>query len=294
MSDYELLRSDAGAFTGATGVVWVSGPDTVSFLDGLLSQNVEAMAPGSVAPSLLLAPNGKLRATLWLLRDERRLGLVCDAARTGLVATDLTRFKIRVDATISVEKRQVWDVWGPRSPHLLPQAPHPGSWIEDETLTARLSFRHSELPRFVVVGEQPPVKMISGSAAAVVRIEVGEPVMGVDLTDSTIPQEGVDVTTAVDFDKGCYLGQELVARIDSRGHVNRRLIGVVFDGMEVPPSGGEIFHEDQPVGVLSSVGFSIGLDAPIALGMIRIEVADGARVAVAGRAGSVATLPLQA
>jgi folate-binding protein YgfZ len=146
----------------------------------------------------------------------------------------------------------------------------------------------------VVVGESPPVPTVSGDAAAVVRIEVGEPVMGVDLTDGTIPQEGVDVTTAVDFDKGCYLGQELVARIDSRGHVNRHLAGIVFEGSDLPQPGDDVVHDDQLVGVLSSVGFSDGLDAPIALGMIRVEVADGARVAVAGLTGSVATLPLKA
>jgi folate-binding protein YgfZ len=294
MSDYELLRSTAGAFTGGTGIVWVTGSDAVSFLDGLLSQSVGAMAVGSAAPSLLLAPNGKLRATLWLLRAEERVGLVCDAARTEVVATDLARFKIRVDARITVEERQVWDVWGPQAPRLVSDAPQQGSWVEDQTLIARLSFRHSDLPRLVVVGESPPVPTVSGDAAAVVRIEVGEPVMGVDLTDGTIPQEGVDVTTAVDFDKGCYLGQELVARIDSRGHVNRHLAGIVFEGSDLPQPGDDVVHDDQLVGVLSSVGFSDGLDAPIALGMIRVEVADGARVAVAGLTGSVATLPLKA
>ncbi len=293
MSDYELLRSSAGAFTGATGVVWVTGPDAVSFLDGLLSQNVKAMPSGSVAPALLLAPNGKLRATLWLLRDEGRVGLVCDAARTEVVTTDLARFKIRVDAQISVDERPVWDVWGPEAPNVLPLAPQPGSWIEDENLLARLWFRHSDLPRLVVVGEAPPVPTISGDAAAVVRIELGEPVMGVDLPDGTIPQEGVDLTAAVGFDKGCYLGQELVARIDSRGHVNRHLVGIVFDGSEIPPAGVDVVHEDQPVGVLSSVGFSAGLGAPVALGMIRVEVADGASIAVAGLTGSVAMLPLK-
>lgn len=294
MSDYELLRNTAGAFTGATGIVWVTGPDAISFVDGLLSQNVGAMTVGSAAPSLLLAPSGKLRATLWLLRAEERIGLVCDEARTEVVATDLARFKIRVDAQITVEERPVWDVWGPQAPDLLSTAPQQGFWVENQTLVARLSFRHSDLPRLVVVGGLPPVQTVSGDAAAVVRIEVGEPVMGVDLTDSTIPQEGVDVTAAVDFDKGCYLGQELVARIDSRGHVNRHLAGIVFDGSELPLSGGDVVQDDQSVGVLSSVGYSAGLDAPIALGMIRVEIADGARVAVAGLAGSVAMLPLKA
>ncbi len=294
MSDYELLRKTAGAFTGATGIVWVTGPDAISFLDGLLSQNVGAMAVGSAAPSLLLAPNGKLRATLWLLRAAQRVGLVCDEARTEVVATDLTRFKIRVDAQISVEERPVWDVWGPEAPNLLSKAPQPGFWVEDQTLVARLSFRHSDLPRLVVVGESPPVQTVSGDAASVVRIELGEPVMGVDLTDSTIPQEGVDVTTAVDFDKGCYLGQELVARIDSRGHVNRHLAGIVFAGSELPLPGGDVVHEGKSAGVLSSVGFSTGLDTPIAIGMIRVEVAGGARVTVAGLTGSVAMLPLKA
>lgn len=293
-SGYGLLRSAAGAVEGLTGVVWVEGPDTISFLDGLLSQNIDAMVPGSARPSLLLAPNGKLRATLWLLRGENRVGLVCDAGRTGTVVSDLTRFKIRVDAGIAAEERPVWDVWGPQARNILADMPGPRSWIESDRVVADLPFRHSDLPRLIVVGEPPVVPVVSPEAMNAVRIEVGEPAMGRDLTDSTIPQEGVDVTATVDFTKGCYLGQELVARLDSRGHINRRLTGFVFGGAELPPSGAEVVYEGKAVGTLSSVAFSEGLGAPVALGMIRTAVAAGSRVVVEGCVGAVTGLPLQA
>jgi folate-binding protein YgfZ len=109
-------------------------------------------------------------------------------------------------------------------------------------------------------------------AATAVRVEVGEPMMGRDVDESTIPQEAGPVDDAVDFTKGCYLGQELVARIDSRGHVNRRLCGVVVTTNVVPPEGAELMTGETAVGVLTSPAESLELRAPVALALVRREV----------------------
>lgn len=291
-SEYELLRNKAAAILGRSGLVWVVGPDAVSFLDALLSQNIATMKPGTTAPSLLLAPNGKLRATLLVLRGEDRVGLVCDAEAVAVVVGDLTRFKIRVDVEIHAEDRPVWDVWGPDAP-IVGAAPEVGKWRESD-VCVQVPFRFSALPRIVIVANPPDLPVVETAAAEVIRIEVGEPVAGVDVDERTIPQEGVDVAATVDFEKGCYLGQELVARIDSRGHVNRRLRGIRFPGEHDLATGADIIHEAKPVGTLSSVAYSAALDSTIGLALVRVEVFDGAEVAVDGFAGSVVGLPIKA
>ncbi len=292
-SAYDLLRTKAAVTSGLSGLVWVTGSDAVSFLDALLSQNIANLAVGEKARSLLLAPNGKLRATLLVLRGDDRVGLVCDANRVEEVAADLTRFKIRVDVEISVEERTLWDVWGPEAPLVLGTLPSPEGWADDEDgLRFANPFRFSALSRVVVGGKRPDLPLVDSSDATVVRIEVGEPVVGVDLDDRTIPQEGVDIAATVDFRKGCYLGQELVARIDSRGHVNRRLCGVTVDSLQPPESGSEIQYQGKVVGAVSSVAFSPGLGQAIALAMVRVEVVDGDQVTIGGLTGTVRSLPI--
>jgi len=293
VSDYESLRTGRGTVAGLHGLIWVTGADAVVFLDSLLSQNVAGIAEGAVARSLLLAPNGKLRAALWVLRDADRIGLMCDAGRVDAVIGDLSRFRIRVDADIVADHRPVWDVLGPETDLVVPSPPR--AWTDDgATLIADVPFAHSPLPRRVVAGSQPSADLVDVAAVTAVRIEVGEPVVGVDLDDRTIPQETGDVAAAVDFTKGCYLGQELVARIDSRGHVNRRLAGLIFTSPDSPPVGSAILHEGNEIGLLTSVAYSAGLAAPVGLALVRNAVDDNAQIVVDGRHGRLASVPIRA
>lgn len=276
---------------GRLGLVWVTGPDAVTFLDGILSQSVAATGCGATARSLLLAPNGKMRATLFLLRGEDRVGLVCDAGRVDTVIADLSRFKIRVDVAIELDRRPVYEVWG--ATRAADGVPAIGSWTEE---AGRLAFamplaRHN-LPRRVVVGPAPDTPLVDHSEIDVVRIEAGEPVMGVDLDDRTIPQEGVDVADYVDFTKGCYLGQELVARIDSRGHVNRRLVGLDIEGDQIPGHGIPVERDAREVGIVTSASWSASRGRVIALGMLRVEIEPEDQVTVEMRSAQVVALPM--
>ncbi len=272
-------------------MVWVSGPDAIGFLDGLLSQNITALEPGETARSLLLAPNGKLRATLFVLRGEDRAGLVCDATSAETVDTDLNRFKIRVDADIKREVRPLYEVWG--APAATGDAPPAGRWAETEGgIAFAMPFTRSDLPRVVLVGLDPTVPIVAASALDALRIELGEPVMGVDLDDKTIPQEGVAVAEYVDFSKGCYLGQELVARIDSRGHVNRWLAGLQIDDEEVPPPGTQLEREGRGVGSITSAAWSASRGLTVALAMLRVEITPGESLHAGGAEAKVVALPM--
>jgi tRNA-modifying protein YgfZ len=286
MFDTELLTADRSA------IVWVSGADAVSFLDGLLSQNIARIPVGGTARSLLLAPNGKLRATLFVLRDAERVGLVCDAGRADVVAGDLRRFKIRVDVVIEAEPEAVWELWGSGAADRVGGVPPVGRWTgEGGSVRFRMPFRFGNEDRIVVVGSRPDGEEAAAARLEAFRIALGEPVMGIDLDDRTIPHEGVDVAVAADFTKGCYLGQELVARIESRGHVNRRLAGLIVAG-EPPQPGAAVESEGGSIGAVTSAAWSETAGKSIALAMIRFEVAPGTPVEVAGDAGEVVTLPM--
>ena len=285
-----LTNGNAVAVPDRLGMVWVTGPDSVTFLDGLLSQNIAELAPGESARSLLLAPNGKMRATLFVLRGENRVGLVSDRGRMDTVIGDLSRFKIRVDATIERDPRPVYEVWGDTDGGSIPPV---GAWIEDaEMVVVPMPLMRHSLPRHVVVGSAPDVPEVDAHGIDPVRIEAGEPVMGVDLDERTIPQEGVDVADHVDFTKGCYLGQELVARIDSRGHVNRRLAGLQIEGRTVPERGTPVMWRGSERGEVTSAAWSQGRELVVALAMVRVEIDPGDQVVVAERAARLVGLPM--
>lgn len=305
--EYLALRGEAGLIAGAHDLVWVLGTDAVVFLDGLLSQSIGTIPTGGAAPSLLLSPQGKLRATLWVLRGDNRIGLIADAGFGRSVLEDLTRFKLRVDVELLAENRPVVDVWGPEAGEALAsmglEIPVSVGWTEVEgSAVALLRHTHAALPRFVVIGIEVDdlvdagIREIGSLASTAVRIEAGEPVMGVDIDDRTIPQEAGIVETTVDFSKGCYLGQELVARIDSRGRVNRHLRGLLMSESVLPPVGAEVSVGDKPIGALSSVAESLELRAPIALALLRREAEPGDEVDIRWEGGSttarVAELPL--
>ena len=101
------------------------------------------------------------------------------------------------------------------------------------------------------------------------RIEAATPLFGRDVTNANLPQEVARDPQAISFTKGCYLGQETVARIDSLGHVNQTLCSVRFDGSTVPPVGTELAVDGKTVGRVTSSTFSPTLDAPLALAYVR-------------------------
>jgi folate-binding protein YgfZ len=109
------------------------------------------------------------------------------------------------------------------------------------------------------------------AAFEALRIEAGTPLFGVDFGDNNFPQEVGRDRQAISFTKGCYLGQETVARIDALGHVNQQLVGVRFDGSAVPAVGVELQKDGATVGRVTSATFSPRFGAPLALAMVRRE-----------------------
>ncbi|HHC07326.1 MAG TPA: folate-binding protein [Actinobacteria bacterium] len=295
MSDQERLRRGLG-LVRPYRVVSVVGPDARRFLHGVLSADVAALPVGASTRTLLLEPRGKLVAHGWLLAiADDRFALVVDEPVGVSTLEHLGRFCFRVDVELELGERP-GVLWGPRARERA--GVEPGAVVSRaDGLVADLAPpRSGGPPRVLVLGPLPDeVPAVDEEAFAAVRIEAGEPVAGVDVDTTTIPQEAELVAGAVSFTKGCYLGQELVARIDSRGHVNRLLRGIVVEADGVPAVGAEVRRAGRRVGTLTSAARSDRLGAWIGLAVLRRECEPGAEVELAGEEqvlGRVAALPL--
>lgn len=254
--------SGAWGVSLARDVVLVTGPDAAAYLQGQLSQDVAGLQVGGSAPSLLLSPQGHLVALLRVTRtDEHAFALDVDAGAGEAVLARLQRFLLRTKAELVVAEG--WSCVAVRG------AGGPATATVDEGVWV-LDPETPDVPGYDLMGPGAalPVAIEPGdpSAYEALRIERGVPRMGAELTERTIPAEAGIVDRSASFTKGCYTGQELVARIDSRGgNVPRRLRGVVVDGEVIPPVGATVAVAGVEVGSVTSAAASGTLGAPVAL-----------------------------
>jgi len=281
------LFRESGLIFDRHSLVWVRGADAVSFLDGLVSQSVAATDANLVRRSLLLTPQGKMRAFLWILGGSTdAVGLITQRETEAIVVDDLTRFRFRVDAEIALDAGRVATLVGPGIPAVLGAAGlgNPGGgWVTTDAGTvAAVPFVSGGPERIVLTGEAAEAAaaaapVASAAAYEAARIAVGEPLGNVDFDESTISHELGPVDDAVDFTKGCYLGQELVARIDSRGRVNQTLRQVKTKG-DVDLTGATLLFGDREVGTVTSATSLYGGKLTVGLARIRHEVDDGSTI----------------
>ena len=125
------------------------------------------------------------------------------------------------------------------------------------------------------------------------RVEAGIPIYGCDMTDETIPMEA-NLGEALSYSKGCYIGQEVIARIDARGHINRQLTGLLLAGETLPEHGAKIVSPEREVGWITSTVYSPARQQNVALGYIRREVWEpGTRLDVHTNGTTVAATVVQ-
>ncbi len=285
-AEYLALRRAAGVVDrSACAVVSVAGPDALTYLQSQLSQDLDGLEVGGAIHALLLAPQGKLQADLRVVRSAAdELLLLGDVGIGSALVAGLERFKIRVKATIE-DRTGEWGTLDVRGPVIagLPEVPGvlavPADWpgLPGVELVGPLNAV-AEAWRAVVASGVVPCGL---DAYEAVRIEAGIPRQGHDIDESTIPQEAFLEVDAVSFTKGCFPGQELVCRIDSRGHVNKLLRGLRVSGSVQPPVGAAVVDAGgRTVGTVSSVGVSLETMAVVALATIRRDVEPRAAVSL--------------
>jgi folate-binding protein YgfZ len=310
---YDDLVEDAGLFLDAGRRVWrIDGDRSLRALQGLLTADLVGPDPGSVVPSFVLTPKGRPIALLDVLKAEDHILLDLPVEAAAPLAAHFGRYlPPRFARRTELAGVHQIRLLGPRARHAVRDAlemdevppadrferfPLPdgngtvllagrattagGGWsVYAEGAALEASMRRLE--RAVsALGGGP----VSGEAFETWRIERGIPRFGADITDENLPQETGWVDRTVSFEKGCYTGQEVVARIHYRGHVNRHLRGLRLVGASADPAfavGAPLFHEGRRAGVVTSRADSPRL-GPIGLGYVRREVEPGARVALHG------------
>lgn len=243
----------------APDLVWFSGADAVGFLNDLISQEIATMSAGEVRRSFLLGPQGKLDHLLWVVRTKDRVGLITDPGRGRELISTLSRYRIRVDVQIEPEQHRIWLVMG-----------------EWDGIDVSWEGRS----RTLVVGDRPDLPDGSSMDYEIARIKAGEPTWGAETSDQTLPHATGLVPFAVDFTKGCFLGQELVARMDSRGGSAPTSLCWI-DLADEALAGAELVVDGSSVGTLTSVVERHGL------GLVQRAVSSGDTVSVGPTIGVV-------
>ncbi len=251
--------------------VVVEGPDALGYLQGQLSQDVAALGVGESAWSWLLAPQGKVDALVRVARSgEERLVVDTDPGWGAAVLDRLTRFKLRTRAGF---ERATLEVLAVRA-----------GTGEGKALVAL--WAGGEAVDLVGTEAPGPGRELTAEEWEAERIAAGVPVMGAELTERTIPAETGLVPVTVSFTKGCYTGQELVARIDSRGGNVARHLRLLRSAEPLGP-GAELVAGAKVVGTVTSAS-PLG---PVALGYVGRAVEPGATLDADGIPVEVVALP---
>jgi folate-binding protein YgfZ len=310
---YAAIRE--GAALGAIEArvpLGVSGPDRASFLQGLLTNDIGALAAGTGCYAAWLTPQGRLLTDLHVLESGEMILLDVPAAQAGPTLERLDHFLFSEDVRLADLSGSLGSLWvhGPRAAAVLERVlggvEALAGWADYRNARAEFGgqpavvAKVSQLgvPGFVVyVGPARAAALaeaLTGAGAVpagpaaleAARIEAAYPLTGVDMDENTLPLEAGIEPRAISFTKGCYVGQEVIIRVMHRGHgrVARRLVLLQVSG-GVPARGGAILAGDREVGSVTSAARSPRL-GPVALGYVhRDYVADGSRVEIQADGG---------
>jgi folate-binding protein YgfZ len=290
--EYLALREGAAVLDfSARGKIAFTGEDRVRWLHGMVSNDIKGLAPGQGCYCFVLDAQGHIRADANVYAESERLILDCAPEFTDTLATLLDGFIImdQVEMSVTTAEMGTLSVEGPKSGDVLAQVDTTGlirylvprgTWLWGSR--ARLAEARGQLES---AGAIP-----AGEAAyEVMRIEAGILRAGVDTDASTIANE-TGCMRALHFNKGCYIGQEIVERVRSRGQVKRIFAGFLAEA-EIA-AGSHIEANGSDVGRITSAAFSPGLDCWVALGYVRREYSEpGGELTVGGHTVRIRSIP---
>src|SRR4051794_10626553 len=281
-----------------SGKLALTGAEAKAFLNGQVSNEIEALEPGTGCYAALLTPKGKMLADLRVLDTADELLLLCERSALQALFDALRRFNIGFDAELHKRTLQLGllSLIGPNAPlgGLSPESREHDNVRSDLGLLVRTDVGVDVVCDSQDTGRVKAALLETGAveideaAAEILRVEHGRPRYGVDLDESVIPQEAGLNERAVSFTKGCYVGQETVARLHWRGKPNRHLRGLRL-GEEVQP-GTELRLGEREVGRLTSVASSPRF-GPVGLALVRREAQPGDVLDAGGVAAEVVDLP---
>ncbi len=322
-TEYEAVRSSAGLFDiSYVGRLRVGGRDRARYLHSMLTNDIKQLRPGMGCYAALLTHQGKMESDAFVFADEEEIWLECPPAGTARVGETLRRYVVadQVEVEDHTDDFCALSIQGPDS-------------LKIATAVApEASGCAAPLTHCVVEGASGPWRVIRrdrsgyggidfwmpGADAATVwdrlveagqvcpcghealnwlRTEAGIPWFGVDMDESSLPME-FGLESALSFTKGCYRGQEIVARVTHRGRLDRRLSALAVQHREPPHRGAEVFSAGVPAGHVTSAVVSPRLGLPLALAILKNDFREPGtqlevRIGGETRPASVVPLPLQ-
>jgi len=298
IKDYDAIR--AGAVLGAIdrrAQLAVGGVDRASYLQGLLTNDIQALQAGSGCYSAWLTPQGRMISDMHVLQSDTMVLLDVPAALADSLLQRLDQFLFTEDVQLQSLADSLTSVWihGPQSAGVLARVldgdvgvdtwrayQHRRVSPRGDPNAAVVVARIDQLgvPGFVLyVDPQRRATLeeslvaagalrVAAEAVEAARIEAAYPVFGIDMTDDTIPLEAGIEHRAISFTKGCYVGQEIIIRVLHRGggRVARKLVTLSIDG-RLPQRGAKLYAAEREIGAITSAAESPRL-GPIALGYV--------------------------
>jgi folate-binding protein YgfZ len=281
--DYRRIREEAaiGAVAPRQQIA-VAGPDRATYLQGLLTNDIPALSPGTGCYSAWLTPQGRMLTDMHVLESGGMILLDVPAETAEATRERLEQFIFTENVQVELLVGSLTGVWihGPKAPTALERV------TETTGLAAWRDYQHAQcafhdrpvsvaridqlgVPGFCVYLEpsrerallaalvEAGAREVSAAAIEAARVEAGYPVFGVDMTDDTIPLEAGIEGRAISMSKGCYVGQEVIIRVLHRGHgrVVRKLVSLRIHG-DVPQRGARLFAADRDAGFVTSAASS--------------------------------------
>ena len=295
--EYEILKHSAGLLDlTSSGLIEATGTDRVRFLHGMLTNNIKVLNPGQGCYAAMLTPQGRIVADMRVYCLEDSFLLTVEPDLHEKVVNVLRKFIIgdQVQLLDRSEELALLSIQGPKAFKLLSQiAPHHSvlpqlfNHCETETQWGKvrvcrvnrtreggydLVLDQKNLVKFWSLLQQTAkglgMKPVGLTALNIHRVEAGIPRYGVDMEESNLPLE-VGLDHAISLNKGCYIGQEVIARTTYLGHVNRKLVGLLLATDHAAHRGDKVFQAEKEVGWVTSSVYSPSLRRAIAMGYIR-------------------------
>ena len=320
-ADLGDLRAEFQALVGSAGVyrlparakVSLTGSDRVRWLNGMVTNNIRDLAPGQGVYAFLLNPQGHILGDLYAYNRGESLLVDTDQSQLEKILAVFDKYIIMDDVEVKSEKLAAIGIAGPKSRAALQAAGFAvpelrllqfvaTTWQQSAVTLVRgdnpcvesfeLWFAPGDLERVYEALVKTGAKAVGTAALDLLRIGAGIPRYGIDIRERDLPQE-TEQERALNFSKGCYVGQEIVERIRSRGQVRRKFTGFEIRG-PLPAVGSKVLVEGKEVGEITSAASLplAGGERRVALGYIRREAATpGRQVEADGNAASVANLP---
>jgi len=293
LEQYSALAYGAGRVDVSDRTqVRITGADRVKFLHGFCTNDIKRLKAGAGCEAFLTNVKGRVLGHVFVFCGEQDLVLETSPGQAAAILGHLDRYVIREDVQFDHLAARVaeWFVAGPRAEAalagLLGDTP-PANMLAHRTgdlAGVSVSLRRvplARMPAFLLscpaerqaeVGrelDQAGARLVAAEIFDIVRVEAGFPLYGRDISDECLPQEVNRDRQAISFTKGCYLGQETVARLDSLGHVNRKLASLRWHGAEMLQPGQELTVAGQAVGRITSAVWSPRAATILALAYLR-------------------------